>query len=272
MNLLAKNVAALTGLLVGFGCLADSSSPPCWKLETEGAASGDVCWFSDDLASGTVYSLGEVLLRDGKIYCFYEGAREDRYLKQFGWLNGTWDSLRQSQFTSGQSVKALVKTYPWCSDNKETKARPLPKILEASEVSEETISLDTTSDNSAEYLSFGLLSSVNGQTKRLGKFYKGVSASDGSEEMLDVTIFAGCGWAMAAGQQNADHNGPKPKWNFLFNAKASSFDKDRNWWTGDYIDWNNCDNAKNFAFMKVKMNASLLPEKVRDFYRGQQKR
>lgn len=264
MKLFAKYGAALTGLLISFSCLA--ANPPCWKLETEGAAPGDVCWFSDDLPSGAVYFIGEVVLQEKKPRCFYEGVKEDRYIKQFGGFNATWPSLREGPFTSGQSVKTFVSSYPWCSESKEAKARPLPKV-NASEISEETVSLDTVVEDEAEYLSVGLLSSVNGKTKRLGKFYKGAAATGGSEEQLEIFVYAGCAWPHGAG----DHNGRAGWADECFSQKSCSVDMNGNWvGSKSDLDYGNCDGNKNAGFIKIKVLAHELPEYLRKFYKQRQ--
>ena len=266
MKLFGKCGTALAGLMVSFGCLA--VDPPCWKLETEGAAPGDVCWFSDKMASGVIYTMSSVAMKDGKVGCSHEGDREDRFIKKFGWLNADRESLR-AHFSSQQSIKTFISSYKWCSESKETKARPLP-VVNASEISEETVSLETVRENGTEYSSLGILSSGSGEIKELGRFYKSGSVAARGEEKLYITIYAGCAWAMAFGQGKAKHHDPKPNWDMLFASKAGSFDKERNWWTGDRLDYNNCEGGNNFGFIKVEVYASQLPEKAREFYRKRQ--
>ena len=269
MKSFGKFGTALTGLLVSFGCLA--VDPPRWKLETEGAAKGDACHFGDKMASGTEYKLSTVVMHDGEPHCFYEGKNEDRYIKKFGWLQADRDSLRE-HFTSQQSIKQFIASYEWHTKNKETNARPLPVIDRSdSEISEETVRLVTVEGSDGrEYLSLRVLSSASGQERKLASFHKHQTVCEQEEEKLYITMFAGCAWAMTSGQGKADHHDPQPNWSAIFSSKTSSFDDDRNWWTGDRLDFSNCDGGSNFSFMKVEVYASQLPERVRDFYRKRQ--
>lgn len=266
MNLFSKCGIALTGLLISFGCLA--VDPPCWKLESEGAAPGDVCWFSDKQTSGAVYAMNKVIMKDGKLYCFHEGEEEDRFIKKFGWLNADWNSLR-AHFSSQQSIKTFIGSYKWCSDNKETKARPLPAV-NASEVSEKTVSLETVIEEGVEYLSLGIMSSTNGQIEQLGKFFKEVKAV--SSNMLDIWAFYGCGWAVT-GEGGSSHHGRKNYWMndcFSLAATSCSVDNEGNFQSGNRIAKNNCDGGKNAGFVKFAVPESVLPQEVREFYRKRQ--
>ena len=268
MNLIKKCGTAFSGLFVSLGCLA--TEPPCWKLELEGAAPGDVCWFSDQLASGTVYSMNKVIMKNGQIYCFHEGDDEDRFVKKFGWLNADWESLR-AHFSAQQSIRTFIGSYKWCSDNNETKTRPLPKVC-VSEVSEETVHLETVIDKSTEYLSLGILSGASGKIKSLGRFYKECLERTPEEtgDLLSIVAYVGCGWAVV-GSERATHNPGRAGWtNECFSAHACSVDGSGYWKGGTHVDFGNCDGNKNAAFEKIKVSADQLPDNIRKFYEQRQ--
>ena len=269
MKLLSKCGITLTGLLVSLGCLA-ADPPPTWKLETEGAAPGDICWFTDKMMSDQ-FVMATVVRKDGKIYCFHEGEGEDWHIKKFGWLNATWDSLR-ARFISQQSIKTFIGSYKWYSDNQETRSRPLPKV-ETSEIApEETVHMEVIRDEATgnEYLSLGILSSGSGQIKRLGEFPKSVNIASGT--MMDVWVFAGCGWAMT-GDSGSSHQSRKDWWTnecFSASAKACSFDNKGNWQSGNWVNKADCDGGKNSVFVKLSISEGVLSSDVIEFYKKRQ--